>query len=177
MSRHFKGRRPSAGFVVAVVALVVALGGTAIAGSKIHFGSLGKDTKQKVLPYGSAVSATTSCDPTDATFKECATATLSVSNNYQRRTMLVADGTFTTAGAGGARGTCRLQVDGQPIGTALARIGAGPNAHEGEHGDGFGLNAIAAPLTGSHKYALACNEADGNLKIQDAYITAITLRG
>jgi hypothetical protein len=170
-------KRPSAGVVIGVIALVLALGGTAIAGSKIHFGDLGKDTKQKVLPYGATTAITTPCDPTDAaTFKECATATLSVSKAYPRRAMVVVDGTFTTGPAGG-RGTCRLQVDGQPQGTAVARLGAAAGAHEGQHGDGFGMNAIVQPLTGSHRYALACNETEGNIEIDDAYMTVITLRG
>jgi kynureninase len=176
MSSYFKGRRPSASVVVAVVALVAALGGTAVAAGKISFGSLSKETKQKVLPYGASASQTGLCDPTDATFKTCVQATVKVSQQFQRRMLVIADGTYTTD-AGGAKGTCRLQADGQPIGTGVARIGDTTAAHTGDNGDGFGLNAIATPLGGSHVYSLACNQGANNLKIQDASITAITMRG
>jgi hypothetical protein len=176
MSRYLKRHRPSASMVVAVVALVAALGGTAVAAGKISFGSLSKETKQKVLPYGSSASQTVPCDPTDATFKTCVQATVKVSQQFQRRMLVIANGTYTTD-AGGAKGTCRLQVDGQPIGTAVARIGSTDDGHTGDNGAGFGLNAIAQPLGGSHTYSLACNQGTNNLKIQDASITAITMRG
>jgi kynureninase len=176
MSRHFKDRRPSASMVVAVVALVAALGGTAVAAGKISFGSLSKETKQKVLPYGASASQTVTCDPTDATFKTCVQATVKVSAQFQRRMLVVADGTYTTD-ATGAKGTCRLQVDGQPIGTGVARIGSTTATHTGDNGAGFGLNAIAPSLGGSHTYSLACNQGANDLKIQDASITAMTMRG
>jgi hypothetical protein len=176
MSRYLKRHRPSASMVVAVVALVAALGGTAVAAGKISFGSLSKETKQKVLPYGSSASQTVPCDPTDATFKTCVQATVKVSQQFQRRMLVIADGTYTTD-AGGAKGACRLQVDGTPIGTGLARIGSAAGDHSGDKGAGFGLNAIAQPLGGSHTYSLACNQGANDLKIQDASITAITLRG
>ncbi len=176
MWRHLKGRRPSAGLVVAIVALVAALGGTAIAAGKVTFGSLSKETKQKVLPYGSSASQAVPCDPTDANFKVCVQANVKVSQQFQRRMLVMANGTYTTD-AGGAKGTCRLQVDGQPIGTGVARIGSTDDGHTGDNGAGFGLSAIAQPLGGTHTYSLACNQATNNLKIQDASITAITLRG
>jgi hypothetical protein len=168
-------RRPSAGAVIGVIALVAALGGTAIAGNKIHFDSLAKDTKQKVLPYGSAAS-NTGCDPTTLVYVTCVQANLNVSKNYPRRAMVVANGTFTTGPAAAAAGTCRLTMDGQQIG-ALTRLGAAMNTHEGERGDGFGLSTIAPSIGGNHAYALQCNETEGNLKVQDSSITTITLRG
>lgn len=174
--RRMLKRRPTPGVVIGVIALVAALGGTAIAGTKIQFGSLSKETKQKVLPYGASATQATTCDPTGTTFKDCVSAKLNVSKSFPRRAMIVADGTFTT-GAVAAAGTCRLTVDGQQIGTELMHLGAQPNAHEGVHGDGFGLNAIAQSLGGSHTYALSCNETQSNIEIQDATITAITLRG
>ena len=168
-------RRPSAGVVIGVIALVAALGGTAIAGTKIHFSSLAKDTKQKVLPYGSSASAT-GCDPTNLTFVTCVQANLNVSKNFPRRALLDANGTFVTGPAAGAAGTCRLTMDGQQLGAAM-RLGAGLNTHEGERGDGFGLNTIGPSTGGNHTYAVQCNETEGNFKVQDASITAITMRG
>jgi hypothetical protein len=173
--RRILKRRPSAGVVIGVIALVAALAGTAVAGTKIHFSSLAKDTKQKVLPYGSSTSAT-NCDPVNLTFVTCTQANLNVSKNFPRRAMLVANGTFTTGPAAAAAGTCRLTMDGQQLGIAM-RIGAAINTHEGERGDGFGLNTIAPSTGGNHAYAVQCNETEGNLKIQDSALTAITLRG
>ena len=168
-------RRPSAGVVIGVIALVAALGGTAIAGNRIHFDMLAKDTKQKVLPYGSAAS-NVNCDPTTQTYATCVQTNLNVSKNFPRRAMIVANGTFTTGPAAAAAGTCRLTMDGAQIG-AVTRLGAGMNTHEGERGAGFGLNTIAPSIGGNHAYALQCNETEGNIKIQDSSITTITLRG
>ncbi len=181
-------RRPSAGMIVAIVALVAALGGTAIAGNRIHFDMLAKDSRQKVLPYG-ATAATAECNPTSTTFVDCGSVKLSVSKQFARRAMVVADGLYTTDD-NGARGTCRLQVDGNLLGGPTVHIGAGAvpdatpqdglngNAHADPlDGAGFGINTLGPSLTGLHTYSLACNETTEDIKIRDVSITAMTMRG
>jgi hypothetical protein len=52
------GRRPSAALIVAVTALVVALGGTAVAAKKLGLGSLSAGAKKKTVGVGKLTYAT-----------------------------------------------------------------------------------------------------------------------
>jgi hypothetical protein len=52
-------RRPSAAMIVAIVALVVALGGTAVAAKKLGLGSLAPSAKKKTVGVGKLTYVTT----------------------------------------------------------------------------------------------------------------------
>jgi outer membrane usher protein FimD/PapC len=52
MKNLLRRRRPSAAMIVAVIALVVALGGTAVAAKKLGLGSLSNGAKNKTIGVG-----------------------------------------------------------------------------------------------------------------------------
>jgi hypothetical protein len=179
-------RRPSAGTLIAFVALCVALGGGAYAAThtKIAYKGLSKDARLKVLPV-SATNAGTNCDPTSATdYKICTSVSLKTSSAFKRRVALVFDGTFNAATAG-ARGECRLQLDGVPLTGASIRVeprthpdpGSPVNAGDKDYGDGYGINIVTTPQGGEHTYSVACNElGTGDLKVQQFQLSAMTVR-
>ena len=86
MRKLFK-RRPSAGVIIGILALVLALGGGAYAASKkIPYKGLDKDARLKVLPISATNAGTAPCDPTSAgTFTDCT----SVSTRSPRRSLAV----------------------------------------------------------------------------------------
>ena len=177
MRKLFK-RRPSAGLVVGFIALCVALGGGAYAATskKIEYKGLSKDARLKVLPV-SATNAGTECDPTSATdFKICTSVDLSVSTAFPRRVALVFDGNFDSFGGPGARGECRLQLDGQPLNGASVKVE--PRQHAAGFGDGSGINIVTTPQGGKHTYSAACNEiaGSGDLRVRQFELSAYTVR-
>jgi hypothetical protein len=183
--RKLLSRRPSAGTIIAFVALCVALGGGAYAATKkkIEYKGLSKDARLKVLPV-SATNAGTNCDPTSSTeYKTCTTVSLKTSSAFKRRVALVFDGTFNAATAG-ARGECRLQLDGQALNGASAKVeprthtnpGSPVNSSDTDYGDGYGINIVTTPQGGEHTYSVACNEFAGDLKVQQFQLSAATVR-
>ena len=173
--RRLFGRRPSAGTVIAFVALCVALGGGAYAATshKVEYKGLSKDARLKVLPV-SATNAGSNCDPTGATtFTKCTQVSLQTSSAFPRRILLVFDGTFDGVGAG-SRGDCRLELDGTPLNGTTIKVESG--AHNTGYGDGSGINIVTTPQGGSHTYSVACNEVSGDLKVQQFQLSAATVR-
>jgi hypothetical protein len=63
MKRLFR-RRPSAAIIVAVIALVAALGGTAVAAKKLGLGSLSNGAKNKTVGVGKLTYVTTTHNAT-----------------------------------------------------------------------------------------------------------------
>src|SRR5919106_1314083 len=130
MRKFIPKRRPSAGVVIGLLALSVALGGAAIAQTpqqpakkkkkkraKVPYKGLDKDARLKVLPI-SATNAGTNADPNAAaTFTDLTTVTTKVSTAFPRRVHLVFDGTFdnNVAAPALARGDCRLEADDAAI--------------------------------------------------------------
>src|SRR4051795_9914959 len=101
-------RRPSAGTVIAFIALCVALGGGAYAATskKVEYKGLSKDARLKVLGVGStnAQTGTTACDPTTTgTFTKCTSVDVNGSTGFPRKYLLVFDGTVDGGGSA-ARG-------------------------------------------------------------------------
>jgi hypothetical protein len=177
MRRLFK-KRPSGAMIVAMVALIAAVGGTAYAASKIGYKALSKETRNKVLPVSSTRSITADCDPsTPTTFLDCTSLSFNWSKAFPRKTMLVVDGTFTTA-AGGGRGECRLELDGVAIAGSTVKIGEnGAGGHVNDNGDGWGINTITTAQGGQHSYSVACNETAGNITIRQLQLSGLGLRG
>ncbi len=172
-------KRPSAAIIIAMVALIAAVGGTAYAAAKISYKGLSKETRNKVLPVGATESTTADCEPTAAaTYLDCADVKFNWSKAFPRKTMLFVDGTFTTAAAGG-KGECRLEQDNAPIVGTTVKIGSSDagHAHAGDHGDGFGINTIAPKVGGEHTYTVACNETGGDITIRQLQLSGIGIRG
>jgi hypothetical protein len=175
MRKLFK-RRPSAGAIIGMLALVLALGGGAYAAkkSKVTYKGLDKDARLKVLPISGTNAGTSPCDPTSpSTFTDCTSVSTTVSTAFPRRVMLVFNGTFNAA-AGIARGDCRLEADNNPINGTTIKVEATP--HTANHGEGAGINIVTTPLGGRHTFSVACNENEGDLKILDYQLSAITVR-
>ena len=175
--RKLFSKHPSPSMILAMIALIAAAGGTAYAATKITYKGLDKDARNKVLPIGKA-KTTGECDPVDANYVDCGSVKIKQSEAFPRKTMIVADGTFSTNGAS-SRGECRLEVDnsGAAVNNAFAKLGdteghAVPNYHAG-----WGLNTITAPLGGARTYSVKCNEQEGNIKYHDIQISAIGIRG
>jgi hypothetical protein len=178
MSKLLK-RRPSAGTIIGLLALVLALGGGAYAAKskKVAYKGLDKDARLKVLPVSSTNANTggAPCDPTSTTFTDCTSVSVNGSSAFPRRYMLVFDGTFSATGAL-ARGDCRLEADNNPINGTTIRVEAvGPSS--ANHGNGSGINIVTTPLGGQHTLSVACNETGGtDLKVEQFQLSAISVR-
>jgi hypothetical protein len=175
--RKLFAKRPSPAMIVAMVALVAAVGGTAYAATAITYKTLDKDARNKVLPISKA-KTTTTCDPTTTDYVDCGSVTLKVSEAFPRRTFIVVDGTFSTDGTS-ARGECRLVVDDAttPVNNAFAKLGDSTGVHINDFHAGWGLNTVTAPLGGSHKYSVKCNEQEADIKFHDIQISGLAIRG
>lgn len=175
--RKLFAKRPSPAMIVAMVALIAAVGGTAYAATKITYKTLDKDARNKVLPIGKS-KTTSECDPTSTDYLDCGTLTLKQSQEFPRRTMIVVDGTFSTDGTG-ARGECRLVVDNAstPVNNAFVKLGDNSGVHTNDYHAGFGLNTITSPLGGSHTYSVKCNEQETDIKFHDIQLSVIGIRG
>jgi hypothetical protein len=168
--RKLFSRRPSAGIVIAFIALCVALGGGAYAATskKVEYKGLSKDARLKVLGVAktNAQTGTTPCDPTNSTtFTKCTSVDVDGSTGFPRKYLLVADGT-----ANGGNGVCHLEVDNNEInGTKTNVRGDGGLA-------GFGINIVTTPQGGKHTFSLACTEGSGDLKVQQFELSAVQVR-
>ena len=119
--RKLKLRRPSPAMIVAMVALIAAVGGTAYAAAKITYKGLDKDARLKVLPFSKTATGT-NCDPTAAgTYVDCATVNVDGSTGFPRKYYISFDGNFEGIG-GDARGDCRLEADNAPIAGTTIRV-------------------------------------------------------
>jgi hypothetical protein len=188
-------RRPSAGLIVGFLALCVALGGGAYAAkksSKVPYKGLDKDARLKVLPV-SATNAGTNCDPNSKTaFTTCTSVSLKTSGAFPRRVALTFNGVFNSAQPSPtpppadqkvARGDCQLQLDGKPLTGSDIHVQPAihidptpPSDTDKSYGDGYGINIVTTPQGGEHTYTVACNELEGDLKVQQFQISALTVR-
>jgi hypothetical protein len=171
-------RRPSAGAIIGVLALVLALGGGAYAAkkAKVSYKGLAKETRLKVLPVSktNANTSTTPCDPTStSTFTDCTSVSVTGSTGFPRRYALTFDGTFSSAAAS-ATGDCRLEADNNAINGTTIKVEATTTA--ANHGDGYGINIVTTPLGGDHTFSIACNETAGDLKVHQFQLSAISVR-
>lgn len=173
--RKLFSRRPSAGVIIGILALVLALGGGAYAASKkIPYKGLDKDARLKVLPISATDAGTAQCDPTGpGTFTDCTSVSTTVSTAFPRRVMLTFDGIFDGVG-GVSRGNCRLEADNNAINGTTIRVES--STHAANHGEGAGINIVTTPLGGNHTFSVACNETAGDLKVQQFQLSAITVR-
>ncbi len=173
MSKFLK-RRPSAAMIVAMLALIAAVGGTAYAAKKITYKTLDKDARLKVLPFSKSQTGASDCNPTaSATYVDCLTLNVDGSTGFPRKYYVSFDGTFDGIG-GVSRGDCRLEADNAPITGTTIRVET--PTHTGEHGEGYGINVITTPLGGKHTISVACNETAGDLKVHQYQLSAFQVR-
>ena len=172
--RKLFSRRPSAGTIIAFVALCVALGGGAYAATskKVEYKGLSKDARLKVLGVSAtnAQTGTTPCDPLNSTtFTKCTSVDVNGSTGFPRKYLIVFDGTFDGDGSTAA-GVCHLEVDGTEL------TGTKTNVHTPGGIEGFGINIGSTAQGGKHTFSVACNETSGDLKIPQFELTAVQVR-
>jgi hypothetical protein len=177
MKKLFR-RRPSAGTLIAFIALCVALGGGAYAATKkkVEYKGLSKDARLKVLGVSStnANTSTTACDPTSAaTYTDCTQVTVDGSSAFPRKYFVVFDGVFdggTPPPGNPAAGECRLEVDNNALTGTTTRVRtAGPD-------EGFGINIVTTPQGGEHTISVACNETNGDLRVPTYQLSTVQVR-
>jgi hypothetical protein len=189
MRKFIPQRRPSAGVIIGLLALCVALGGVATAqneqqptqkkkkkkGKKVPYKGLDKEARLKVLPV-SATNAGAECDPNSNTaFTTCTSVTTKVSTAFPRKVHLVFDGIFAGAGATEARGECRLQASDAAINGTTIKVEA-PVAGAADYGRGAGINIVTTPLGGEQTFSVACNQTAGDLRLRQFQLSALTVR-
>jgi hypothetical protein len=170
-------RRPSAGTVIAFIALCVALGGGAYAATtkKIEYKGLSKDARLKVLGVSStnANTSTTACDPSSATtYTTCTSVSVNGSSAFPRKYLVVFDGVFDSGATppANAAGECRLELDNSPLNGTTTRV------RTGGPDQGFGINIATTSQGGQHTISVACNETNGNLRVPTYQLTAVQVR-
>lgn len=95
------------------------------------------------------------------------------STAFPRKYYVSFDGTFEGVAAA-ARGDCRLEADNTPIAGTTIRVEV--PAKTADHGEGYGINVITAPLGGKHAISVACNENAGDLKVRQFQLSAFQVR-
>ena len=166
-------RRPSAGTVIAFIALCVALGGGAYAATakKVEYKGLSKDARLKILGVGktNAQTGTTPCDPTSTTFLKCTSVDVDGSTGFPRKYLVVVRRHHRRWRLA-ADGVCHVEIDGSEVnGTKTAVRTAGAI-------QSFGINIVTTAQGGKHNIALACNETTGDLKVSQYELSAVQVR-
>jgi hypothetical protein len=173
-------RRPSAGTLIAFLALCVALGGGAYAATshKVEYKGLTKDARLKVLPVsatnaGGSDSGGTDCDPnSSSTFTQCTSVSLETSTAFPRKILLIFDGTFKAVG-GASTGECQLQIDSSKVTGTTTKIDV-PSTTDPKS---YGINIVAKPTSGgTHTYSVNCKESTGDLRVTQFELSAATVR-
>jgi len=130
-------------------------------------------------------STSTSCDPATTGFVDCGTVSLNLPR--AGRVLVVADLAYDGSNSNGYRGACRLAVDGTAVGTTIdygqaAYVASGGVTVVGGPGfnangqEGGGLNVVTDALpTGTHSFALQCNQAGGSIEFSETSVSAAML--
>ena len=191
--------RPTPALVIAVLALFVALGGSAyavrqingrliknrtIAGAKLKNNTLGdrqiSDSKVSGVMAAATLGRSASdpdgnCDPQGGAggpFINC----VSVSLNLPRdgRVLLVASGGQVNVQGSPTAGTCRLSADGAVLAGTSQDVGDDVFSHFNDEDNGFATNTVTGNLAeGPHTFALSCNEEDPNVAFHTTRISAV----
>lgn len=174
--------------VVALLALVLAMGGNAVA-TEVGLNAKQKrqvkvmadqqiESKAALLTVGR--SKTGSCDPSSAAFVNCGTVSLNLPRNG--RVLITATAGFDgDNSAAGYRGDCRLTADATVVGADIANGAAGTGTVQGvgfnaNNEAGTSLTAITAPLpAGTHDLALTCNQGGGEVEFPTTSISAVMI--
>jgi len=177
--------RPSPAMVVATVALVFAVGGTAAAVTisvskhSISVGDLKKTAPGRLLPQV-AFQHGASCPVFPPSFPlTCEQVSLTMPAGGAR-VLVMADGQIQNDHTSEqALAECEITVDGT---TAIGRtpgvgeagqLTSGPVTNDR---DDFTLHWVTAPLKGTHTFAFKCATLTGDPRLEDTYLVAMTVR-
>lgn len=116
-----------------------------------------REDRLDVSQFAKVASDGTFCDPTSQAFTTCGTVRLGAERTS--RFLIVATG-GQESGTIAARGTCRLVIDGVPLGGSEARPGESSSVNtSGFARNGFAITQVSPPVNrGLHSVALQCNE-------------------
>lgn len=172
-----KLRTPNHATVVAYLALIAAIGGSAYAVSKIGSAEIqnrsiqGKDVADNALggrqvkesnltgPAAVGNAAAFSCDPAPGAPTDCAGANLSLKHSDA---VLV----ITTGTSNGGSGDCAIVVDNTPSNA----VPVTPTVKV------ISITDVTSTLgRGTHSFALRCTEGSSNLVIEDATLAAVAV--
>ena len=125
-------------------------------------------------PAASTFTAT-ECDPINSGFVTCGTVNLDLPADG--KVFVTASLSYYAATAALGGGTCRLKADATTVGGSV-RSGYNASTSTGANNSGAPLgtsvNAVTASLAaGTHAFKVECNNAAGDLRYQDAAISAI----
>jgi hypothetical protein len=114
------------------------------------------------------------CDPSSLTFVEC--AAVRVKLNHRSRLLAIATGGQRSA-VGDAKAECEIQVDG-----ASTPLRANPGEEGSSDTSASATNGFARTIltpdpvaAGTHEVALACNEVEPDVRVEDPTIAAIAI--
>jgi hypothetical protein len=214
--RTLLSRRPSPSMLVALLALIAALVGTAVAGKSVldkpekrQVRKLARSEIQKAAPglsVASAVNATNaasamnaenadavdgvseeeltrgrsqfdaSCNPDSTTFEDCVGQNLTLPR--EARALIIASGGFRSD-AGGATGTCRLEVDDDTAAipdTTDLDMGEIQNTTLDNALEGFSRTTVTSVLpAGSHSFELSCRELSSDIVFRQVLISVVMI--
>jgi hypothetical protein len=134
----------------------------------------GTDISDATLATLTKASATNSfCNPESTSFVDCGTVTINLTRTS--RVLIVANGMWYSVSGGATRGVCRIGVDGAPLGSSVfpgQLLSNSNNVHE----QGFALTNVTSPLApGSHNFGLACNQEEGNIDLDETFVSVAVL--
>ena len=159
--RKLLSRRPSAGDVIAFIALCVALGGGAYAATskKVEYKGLSKDARLKVLRRRRDERAAPTVRPEQLAFT-CAPRSRGRLEPFPRKFQLTFDGIFDGQATPPPTASATLEVDCSSTAASTAPKEPTTSIHGAGANDSrdFGINIVTTPQGGKHTYSVACNE-------------------
>jgi hypothetical protein len=183
--------RPSPGTVFGLLALVVAVAGTAIAGPLATKSRLNKKERAQVRKIvkkqinqrtpaletvgRQAVAAigTNGCFPSGGSYFTCASVDLNLPS--PGRVLLIGDVSWYSD-TSPTNGACRLMADGTQVGSETAFVGELVDASDPSHQLGQGLNGVTNSLSaGRHHFTLQCVENLGGISFPGAWLSAVKI--
>ena len=177
MSKLFS-KRPSPALIVAMVALIAALGGGAYAATqkKVEYKGLSKEARLKVLPFSKTATGT-DCNPTAAaTYTDCATVSVDGSTGFPAALLRLVRRELR----GGRR---RLPRRLPPRGRQQPDHGHHDQGRSmptktADHGSGYGIrrDARGRARAASTTLSVACNENTNDLRVRQFQLSAFQVR-
>jgi hypothetical protein len=170
------GGNPAGGLVAADLR-PGSVGTSEVAGNSLTGGDINESTLGPVpnaKSAGRAASVEGSCDPASASFTVCGSVTLTLPTSS--RVMVVASGQWYSSTSGPTRGECRVLVDGPPgTGTVLGAAFPGEtvDTSDSTHEKTVAVNGVTNALAaGSHTFELYCTQDEGNIAMDETFVSA-----
>jgi hypothetical protein len=165
--------------VVATIALLVALGGTAVAvvglnakqkrqARNIANAAISQRADSLVVGRSSAIQPPSSCLPTGPAFRNCVTVSLDLP--HRGRVLLVGATNAAVNGTATAAGDCRFGADSAVVGRTVHAF-VSTNVQ-----DVISHTAVSDPLpAGTHSFQFGCNETVGDIQFVRSEISAVLI--